>query len=131
VEVIYTRQSAGIGRIDAGLEDEIGANGGTNVADFTGHTSLGGGQYLMTATPTNISWDDRYNYRIGGANIYAIINVKMYKDGTNTDEWGSSAYTMSGIQYLESHCGINLDKSNLNRTSTSVAAGVLYPKSID
>jgi len=138
VEVYYTKPRMGANLIDAGLEDETDADGGTNIADFTNHSYVGvqtineSGYaiYKAYAEPTNISWDQRYNYRIGGANIYQVTEVVMYKDGINTDEWDVAINAVSNTG-TESHFGINLDPDNKNITNQNVGVGEGYPKSID
>lgn len=131
VEVWVTR---GYGTIDAGFEDEIDANGGTNLADFTQNGyDAGVGGYKMTVDTSSllIDWNNKYNYRIGGANMYQLIQVILYKDGVISESQTGIIGAASGLQYREGHTGFNIDPSNRNNTTATVINPVSYPKSID
>lgn len=113
---------------DAGLEDQTDADGGTNVADFV---SIGSDQYEADLSGLNILWDDRYNYRIGAANLYSLEGIDLYKDGVLEETNLSGGSTKHGLRDREHHCGYNLDPSNRNGTRNATASGVGYPKSGD
>lgn len=122
------------GTIDAGLEDEIDANGGTNIADFTQNgfdAGLPGYKMTVDLSSSGILWDDRYNYRIGGANMYQLLQVILYQDGVISESQTSISGVASGLKYREGHVGFNLDPTNRVPSSSPVINPVSYPKSID
>lgn len=134
--------------VNGGLEDQIDADGGLRVSNYLSATvvSLGSAQgygqpptanaYKLVYNLTNsggalsIPWANRYNYRLGFANIYAIGNIRLYADGNNSTPVETQTVNLGiGMFIGLIHCGINIDPANrLNTGSSQGSVLVPYPK---
>jgi hypothetical protein len=127
IKVTYTRTVGGFqvvaGTEKMGFENQTDSDGGTNLKNITASNTL------IDLTSLNIIWDNRYNYRIGGANIYRISEIVLYKNGVATETQSGNIDVGSNIGSLkEGHFGTNINPSSRTTTGTPTAAGVGYPK---
>lgn len=126
IKVTYVQKvgenfTAGTAR--AGFENQTDADGGTNLKNLTSGS-------VIDLTSLSINWSDRYNYRIGGANIYRITEIILYKNGVASESQTSLTLTSNISVSKEGHCGFNINPSSRNITKSETAAGVGYPKLI-
>jgi len=121
----------------AGLEDGIGSSGGNPVAYFNksnnSYLNLPGSGFgdevrSVALNVIGISWDNRYNYRIGMANVYKVYAIRLYENGVLT-ETQTPNILMNGSSRNSSYSGININPSNRNITSSNIGSLYIgYPK---
>jgi hypothetical protein len=110
-----------VGTARAGFEDQTDADGGTNLANLASTS-------VIDLNALGIDWADRYNYRIGGANIYRITEIILYKNGAVTESQTGLTIDSSIGSAKEGHFGANINPASRGITHSYTAAGVGYPK---
>jgi len=118
---------------EGGIEDEIDGDGGVNIQtiNFSNVNFDGTGTATVDLTSNKILWKNKYNYRIGSANMYYIKNIKLYKDGILAETQSPSTFIniITPISAMNNtHAGINLNPSLRTLTAAGTDAGVGYPK---
>jgi hypothetical protein len=123
------------GAKSGGIENGTGSSGGTNIQTGTGWSTVGETTVTFDLTANNIKWEDRYNYRIGMANVYRIRSIRLYKNGVLEEDQGSTYIDMAkstsprnNAPYQSNRCGINLNPFSRNKTGISTFTANSYPK---
>lgn len=110
-----------------GFEDETDADGGANLQNMV-FSSTNPSQTIgvtIDLSADNILWNDRYNYRLGFANVYVIKDIRLFKDGVDSEYQSGDAYSVGTGQQ---HIGVNLDPSSRNGTRVLTGGVTSYPK---
>lgn len=117
------------------LENGVGASGGPRISPklVLGNSvpSIGYGigcSANIDLNSYNVSWANRYSYRLGLVNVYQIALITLYCDGAIMEtQYTSGTYAqLTGSGY--NFCGINLNPGNRNITSFGTGTYRVYPK---
>jgi len=114
-----------IGTVGGGFENETDSDGGISLQNYS-FGSPPSSTISQDLSWLNLNWDDRYNYRLGFANIYSVSNIKLYRNGALTETQSGTHLSLSNVLR---HCGINIDPTNRNITTTAFGTNISYPKS--
>jgi hypothetical protein len=111
----------------AGLEP-IGTGAGDGydypVALFTAGATLDTGDI----TGLSIPWENSFNYRVGGSNIYKITRVRLYQGASLDYDSGTVNYALGTTAYTaHSHGGVDLNGSRISSIGVS-GNNRWYPK---
>jgi len=109
-----------------GVEDGITGTGGSAVAYIAKPASVGSLQTVtIDLSSLNISWDDRYNYRLGFSSIYHLQDIKLYKNGVLTETQTGTVFTITNWYQ---HAGANLNPSSRVLSNVLCSSCVPYYK---
>lgn len=121
------------GTAGGGFEDETDADGGTNIQTGTGFPATfaaGFTEVEYDLSSDGVLWSERYNYRLGFANVYKIRSMKLYRNDVLVENQGASEIiTGNSVPACKvNHCGCNVNPSSRNVTYIYTDANVPYPK---
>jgi len=122
------------GQALGGVETELDADGGANVSNILATKYIGVSIPQIASSTTRISWNARYNYRLGFGSLYRVTNLVLYKDGSPEENQIFEYNESNGLGYNWYLFGFNINPFNRNFTRSAgtvpTAPAAYYPKGI-